>query len=158
MGSGTILIGYDGTAAAEHALREGAELLRSRPALVVVVWKAGLAFELLELPASSIGIPPAPLDLRTAIEVDRSLYEGAQRAAHRAAELARTLGLDADGIAVADDPETPVAETLVALAQEHDARTIVVGAHAHSDLLGSTTRGVVRHARCPVLVVRETGA
>jgi len=153
--SGPILIGYDGTRASEHALREAAGLLGGRPALVVVVWKAGLAFELLELPTSSVGLPPAPLDLRTALETDRSLYEGAQRAAQQAAELARALGLEADALTVAEEPDISVAETLLRIAGERDAPAIVVGAHAHGGLLGSTSRGVVRHARCPVLVVRE---
>jgi nucleotide-binding universal stress UspA family protein len=150
-----VLIGYDGTQAAEHALREAAGLLGGRPALVVVVWNAGLAFELIELPTSSVGLPPAPLDLRTAMEVDQSLYEAAQRAAERAAELARTLGLEAEPLVVAEDPETPVAETLLRIARERDAQVIVVGAHLHGGILGSTSRTVIREARCPVLVVRE---
>ena len=157
MGSGPVLIGYDGTRASEHALREAAGLLGGRPALVVVVWKAGLAFELIELPTSSIGLPPAPLDLRAALETDRALYEGAQQAAQRAAAFARALGLEAEGLVVAEDPEIPVAETLLRLAREREAQVIVVGAHRHGALLGSTTRSVVRDARCPVLVVREPG-
>jgi nucleotide-binding universal stress UspA family protein len=149
-----VLIGYDGTHASEHALRAAAGLLGGRPALVVVVWKAGLAFELIELPTSSVGMPPAPLDLRTALDVDRSLYEGAQRAAERAAALARALGLEAEALIVAEDPEITVAETLLRLAGEHDAQVIVVGAHPHGGILGSTSRDVIREARCPVLVVR----
>jgi len=150
-----ILIGYDGTRASEHALREAAGLLGVRDALVVVVWKAGLSFEMIELPASSIGLPPAPLDIRTALEVDRALYEGAQRAAQRAAALARSLGLDAEGLVVAEAPEVPVAETLLTVARECEAQAIVLGAHAHAGLLGSNARTVVREAFRPVLVVRE---
>ena len=152
--SAPILIGYDGARAAEHALREAAGLLAVRDVLVVVVWKAGLSFELIELPASSIGLPPARLDIRTAMEVDRAIYEGAQREAQRAAALARSLGLDAEGLVVAEAPEVPVAETLLTLAREREAQAIVVGAHSHAGL-GSTSRTVVRGARCPVLVVHE---
>ena len=54
-----MLIAYDGTAAAERALRETSELLRGRKALVVVVYKTGLVFELVELPAARAGLPPA---------------------------------------------------------------------------------------------------
>jgi nucleotide-binding universal stress UspA family protein len=154
--SAPVLIAYDGTRAAEHALREAAGLLGVRTALVVVVWKAGLSFQLIELPASSIGLPPAPLDIRTALQVDRSLYEAAQRAAQEAAGLARTLGMDAEGLVIAE-PDIPVAETLLTLARERDATAIVVGAHAHAGL-GSTSRAVVREAVCPVLVVREPTA
>jgi nucleotide-binding universal stress UspA family protein len=152
--SGPVLIAYDGTKTSEEALREAAALLGGRPALLVVVWKPGLAFELIELPASSIGLPPAPLDVRTALETEDALYEGAQRAAQRAAALARSLGLEADALVVAEDPGVTVAETLLRIARERDARAITLGAHPHGGLLGSTTRGVVREARCPVLVVR----
>jgi len=36
--SGPVLIAYDGTPAAEHAIREGGPLLAGRKALVLVVW------------------------------------------------------------------------------------------------------------------------
>jgi nucleotide-binding universal stress UspA family protein len=79
--------------------------------------------------------------------------------AGRGAELARKGGLDAVGLAVAD--EITVAATLVRVARERDAAAVAVGAHGHSGLrevlLGSTSRDVVRHAHCPVVVVREEG-
>ena len=149
-----MLIAYDGTKTSEQALREAAALLEGRPALLVIVVKPGLAFELIELPASSIGLPPAPLDVRAALETERALYEGAQRAAQRAAALARSLGLEANGLVVVEDPEVTVAETLLRIAREREAEAITVGAHPHGGLLGSTTRAVVRDARCAVLVVR----
>lgn len=155
MRKGPVLIGYDGSAAAERALRETAELLSGREAVVVVVWKAALGFELVALPAASVGLPPSPIDVRTALDVDRSLLESASRGAERAAELARELGLDAEPLVVADDPETPVDETLVRVARERDAQVVAVGAHRHGPILGSITRGVVRNASCPALVVRE---
>jgi nucleotide-binding universal stress UspA family protein len=155
VGRGPVLIGYDGTAAAERALRETAELLTGREAVVVVVWKAGLAFELVALPAAGAGLPAAPVDVRTALEVDRSLLESASRGAERAAELARELGLDAEPLVVADDPETPVDETLVRVAREREAQVVAIGAHKHGPILGSISRGVVRNAPCPALVVRE---
>jgi nucleotide-binding universal stress UspA family protein len=157
MGSGPVVIGFDGTPAAEHALRESGALLGPRPALVVVVYKAGLGFELLELP-SVTGLPPAPLDIRTAVELDQILSERAQQLAQQGAQIARDVGFEADGLAVADEPETPIAETLVDIARERDAQAIVVGAHGHGRLgevfLGSTSRDVIRRADRPVVVVR----
>jgi nucleotide-binding universal stress UspA family protein len=150
-----IVVAYDATPAAERALREAAALLAGRPALVLVVWKAGLAFELIALPASSIGLPPAPLDIRAALAAEESAYEGARRAAEQAAQLARELGLDAEPLVVADEPEVPVSETIVSVARERDAQAVVVGAHRHGGILGGVTRGVVRDAPCPVVVVRE---
>ena len=155
---GPVVIGYDGTPASLNALREAAALLQHRKALIVTVWKAGLGFELIALPASSIGLPPAPVDVHTALEVDRQQFEAARRAAEQATEVARQLGLEAAPLVVADDPETPVAETLLRVARERDASAIVVGAHAHGPILGGIARTVVREARCPVLLVREDGA
>jgi nucleotide-binding universal stress UspA family protein len=157
--SGPILIGYDGSAAAEHAVREAGELLGPRPALVVVVWKQGLGFELLELPTATIGLPPAQLDIRAAFEIDEAMQERAQQLAQKGAGLAREAGFEADGLAVADDVEVPVSETILKVARERDAKALVLGAHGHGGaaevILGSTTRDVVRRAACPVLVVRE---
>jgi nucleotide-binding universal stress UspA family protein len=159
MHSGPIVIGYDGSPAAEHAVAEAGDLLSGRPALVVVVWNQGLGFELLELPTATIGLPPAQLDIRTALEIEKSMQERAQRLAQKGATLARDAGFDAEGLAVADDVDVPVSETIVNLARERDAPAIVLGAHGHGRaaevIIGSTTRDVVRHAPCPVLVVRE---
>jgi len=152
---GPVLIAYDGTAAAERALRETSALLRGRKALVVVVYKVGLVFELVELPAASAGLPPAPLDMRTALEIDQSLLEATRRGAEQAAATARELGLDAEPLVVTEDPEIPVDETLVSLARERDVQVVSVGAHNHGPILGSISRGVVRNAPCPALVVRE---
>ena len=160
MGSGPVVIGFDGTPAAEHALRESGALLGPRPALVVVVYKAGLGFELLELP-SVTGLPPAPLDIRTALEVEREIYEGARRMAEQGARLAQEAGLDVEGLAVAEEVEVTIAETIVDVARERDSRAIVVGAHGHGRLgeviLGSTSRDVIRRAPCPVIVARHVG-
>jgi nucleotide-binding universal stress UspA family protein len=154
--SGPILIGYDGSPAADHALREAAALLGPRPALVVVVWEAGSAYATLEGPE----IPAAPIDLRTAALADEAMYEGARLMADRGARLAAELGFEAESLTVADD--VTVGKTLVRLARERDAQAMVVGAHAHSRLeklfIGSTSRHVVEHAPCPVLVVRPPGA
>jgi nucleotide-binding universal stress UspA family protein len=162
VGTGPIVIGFDGTSAGEHAVREAGELLKRREAVVAVVWKQGLAFELMELPAATIGLPPAPIDVRTALEIDQQLFERAQRLAEHGAQLARELGLDAEPLAVAEDPDVSIAETLIRLARERDSQAIVVAPHRHGAkgplVLGSTSRDVVRHAPCPVVMATGDGA
>jgi nucleotide-binding universal stress UspA family protein len=157
--AGPVVIGFDGSPSAERATREAGRLLGSRPAVVVCVWKQDVGLELVELPAGSIGLPAAALDVRTAMEVEQAMAERAQRVAERGAELARDAGFTAEGLAVADELATAVAETLVTVARERDASAIVVGAHGHGPLgaivLGSTSRDVIRRAECPVVVVRE---
>jgi nucleotide-binding universal stress UspA family protein len=158
MHTGPVVIAYDGSEGAERGVREAGALLGARPALVVVVWKAGLGFELAELPASTIGLPPAAIDIRTALEIDRELSERAQQLAQKGAGLARHAGFEAEGLAIAEDPEVPVDETIVGVARERDAQAAVVGTHGHGPvgevLLGSVSRGVIRRAPCPVVVVR----
>jgi nucleotide-binding universal stress UspA family protein len=150
--TGPIVVGFDGSPDAEQALRAAADLLAPRPALIVVVWKSGLGFELVALPAAGIGLPPGPIDVRTALEVDRALMEGAQQVAQHGAELARSVGLDAEPLTVADDPDVSVAETLTQVASEREAAALVIGAQAKGGLLGSVTREVLKLAACPVVV------
>jgi nucleotide-binding universal stress UspA family protein len=157
MRSGSVVIGFDGTPAAERALRAAGALLAGRPALVVVVWEAGRAFELAENPLGALDTPVATVDVRAAMTADQAMYEDARRLAARGAALAGAAGLNATALVVAD--EITVADTLIRLARDLDAPALVVGAHSRSRisevLLGSTSREVVRHAPCPVVVVRE---
>jgi nucleotide-binding universal stress UspA family protein len=156
MGSGPVVVGYDGSPAAERALREAAPVIAPRRVLVVTVWEAGRAFEALTLPTATLG-PPTTVDVRAALEVERTMFEAAERTAELGAALARDLGLESEGHAVAD--EVTVADTLVRLTEERDAGALVVGSHGHrglSELLvGSTTKDVLRRADCPVIVVRS---
>jgi len=155
MPSGPIVVGYDGSPAADHALAEAAALFGPRDVLVVVVWEAGAAYEAFEVSA----IPAAPIDMGTAALVDEALYEGARHTADRGARLAADLGFRAESMTVAD--HTSAAEALVRISRERDAQAIVVGAHGRGRLeeifLGSTSRHVLDHAPCPVLVVRGPG-
>jgi nucleotide-binding universal stress UspA family protein len=156
MHSGPVVIGFDGTPAAQRALRESASLLAPRPALVVVVWEAGRAFELLTLPSRALEAPVS-MDIRAAFEAERAALEAAERMAEQGAALALELGYQAEGMAVADD--MAVADTLVRIAKEQDSQALVVGSHGRrgltAALLGSTSKGVVERAPCPVVVIRS---
>jgi nucleotide-binding universal stress UspA family protein len=96
------------------------------------------------------------MDVRTALELEQKAYESAERTARQGAALARSMGLPAESLVVADD--VSIADTLVRVAEERDAAAVVVGAHRHGAvsevLLGSTARDVVRHAPCPAVVIR----
>jgi nucleotide-binding universal stress UspA family protein len=145
------IVGFDGSPAAERAIREAAPVLTGFSVVVAAVWEPDVPFELVEAPM----IPPAPIDLRTAFQLEESVYEAAQRAAERGAALAREAGLDAEALAVADD--VTVATTLVRLGRERHADTIVIGTHGHRGLrdhvVGSTARDVIKDWGGPVIVV-----
>jgi nucleotide-binding universal stress UspA family protein len=149
-----LLIGFDGTPRSERAIREAAALFAPRAAIVVVVWEAGRGFEAATLSVKALELPKKRADVSSAFEAEKAAYEAAQQLADRGATLARQAGLDADGLAVADD--AGVADTLARLAREQDATAVAIGDRPHGDLrrlvLGSTLTGLLRRAPCPVVV------
>jgi len=54
-----------------------------------------------------------------------------------------------------------IAATILDVAREHHAAAIVVGSRGLNGLRprleGSTSKGVLKHASCPVLIVHERG-
>jgi nucleotide-binding universal stress UspA family protein len=152
-----VLVAYDGSAAARQAVAESAKLLRSWRTLVVTVWEPGLAYDTASLPPDGMMMAPM-VEPVTALEVDRAMHDHAERVAREGAELARSLGLDAEPVAVPDEGD--VAHTIVRLARERGAAAIVAGSRGlgglRARLEGSTSKGLVKHASCPVVVVHET--
>ena len=145
-----ILLCYDGSPSAKHALAEAGRLLAPARALLVHVW---LPISRVLLWSPAFGTPGRLTE--PVAELDDAWRAGAQRLADEGVELAREAGFD---------PEPLLAEsrhgawrTIVALGDEHDARLIVTGSHgispAASKVLGSVAAGIVHHAARPVLVV-----
>jgi nucleotide-binding universal stress UspA family protein len=153
---GPILIAFDGSDAAQQAVRDAARLVGARKALVVTVWESGLAYAMADVRPDGMIATPA-LEPAVAMSVDRELRSHATRVAGEGAELARSLGLDAEPLAVPDERHVP--ETILNLAREHHAAAIVVGSRGLSGLRarleGSTTKSLLKHANCPVIVVHE---
>ena len=156
MRTGPIIIGFDGTPAAEQAVRAAGALLAPKAALVVFVWEAGRNFEAATLPERALEEPAGAgaLDVDAGFGAELAASDEARQLAERGAALAREAGLPADGQAVADDGT--VAETLIRLARESDAQAIVVGLHEHhrlTKLVPSRTLTELLHAApCPVVV------
>jgi nucleotide-binding universal stress UspA family protein len=129
--------------------------LKPRATLVLTVWEAALASALVAAPPD-VGMTPV-VDPSTVLAFDESLRGDAERVANEGAEFARSLGLDAEPLAIADVRD--IARTIVEVAREYKAATIVVGSRGLSGLRarfeGSTSQGVVKHAPCPVVVVHD---
>jgi nucleotide-binding universal stress UspA family protein len=155
-GEQPVLVAYDGSAAARQAVIEAAKLLRSWRAVVVTVWEPGLAYDTASLPPDGMMMAPM-IEPGTALEVDRAVHEHAERVAREGAELARSHGLDAEPVAVPDEGDIP--QTIVRLARARGAAAIVAGSRGlgglRARLEGSTSKGLVKHAPCPVVVVHE---
>jgi nucleotide-binding universal stress UspA family protein len=151
-----VLIAYDGSDTARRAVREAAKLLGPRHVLVVTVWEPALAYET-ELPAAGLEMPAVPVDIEGAHELEEELHQRARRIAQEGAELAQSVGLQAKGLAVAD--EVDVADTIVGLARKRGVSAIVVGSRGlkglRARLEGSTSNAVLKKAPCPVVVVHD---
>ena len=151
-----LLIAYDGSDTARRAVREAAKLFGSRQALVITVWEPGLAYET-EIPMAGLEMPAVPVDIEGAQELEEELHQRAVRTAQAGAELAQSLGLQANGLAVAD--EVHVADAIVGVARKREVAAIVVGSRGlkglRARLEGSTSQAVLKDAPCPVLVVHD---
>ena len=150
-----VVLAYDGSAEAEAALREAVALFGQRPLIVVSVWEPGLAMATM-MPAAgepSMGYMPDPDEVAA---IDRAQSGHAGDVSEAGARLARELGATAEALSVPDSLN--IAGTLIAIAEEHDARAIVVGSRGlggiKASVLGSTSRKLLHDTHRPVLVVR----
>ncbi len=151
------MIAYDGSPPARAAVHAAGTLFAPARAIVLTVWEPGLA-EMMILPdATGMGSTMLPFDPSVTREVQQASEEHAQAVAEEGATLACEAGLDAQPLAVEDRSEPP--DAIVAAAEEHDARAIVIGSRGlgglKSKLLGSTSKGVLSRATRPVVVVRH---
>jgi nucleotide-binding universal stress UspA family protein len=162
MASGPVVIGFDGTVAAQRAVRVAGELLGPRRALVVVAIEEGVAFGEVMAPVFVSGLPATELEVRTAVRAEQAVIEQAIGVAQKGAALAQEVGLEAESVVVGD--EVSAARTVLRVAEEQDASVVVVGGRRRGALsrlfLGSTANEVLKRALRPVLVVRDpdTGA
>jgi nucleotide-binding universal stress UspA family protein len=132
-----IVVGYDGRAGSQAALREALRLARGLRTTIVLVF----SFE-----ATPLGGERADLD--TAIR------ERAQAVLAEGLHTVTSSGVQAS----TEYAELSPAEGLVTAADEHDAEMIVVGSTGEGPLrgmlVGSTPYKLLHHSRRPVLVVR----
>ena len=114
MSQGPVIIGFDGSPSAEHALRQAATLLSARRALVVTVWEAGVAYATLDSPA----MQATPMDLGAAAMTDQAMLEGVRQTAERGVRIAREAGFEVEGEGLVVNGEESTATALVRLAAE----------------------------------------
>lgn len=154
---GPILIAFDGSAAARQAVTDTAWFAKPRRALVLTVWESALAYEMVS-PSPDVTMMPA-VSPSSVVDIDQELGNRAERIAGEGAELARSLGLDAEPLAIVAGGD--VVDTIIDVARDRGAAAIVVGSRGlnglRARLEGSTSKGVVKHASCPVLIVHEHG-
>jgi nucleotide-binding universal stress UspA family protein len=145
-----VLLSYDGSDDAKHAISEAAKLLGPRPALVLTVWQDAAA-----IPAFAWAAPMPDLD-----DLLSAAREGARRVAGEGVEVAGAAGFAATPLVV--ESGGPVWGAVVEAADAHDVAAVVMGSRGLSGvksiLMGSVSSGVLHHATRPVVVVRRTDA
>lgn len=146
---GPLLIAYDGSEGARTALAYAGELISGGDVVVLSVWEP-LLLQSSAIAMSGMFVDPA------AVEQDYEAVESATRTlATDGAEQARQAGFTAK--ARWQPGAGPIADTVIDVAAEIDARLIVTGSRGlggiRSLLLGSVSERIVRHARRPVLIV-----
>lgn len=134
----TIVVGVDGSACADCAVSRAIELAKGLRDSLIIAYA-------IEPPFRSVG------DERS--EARRAIEELGRPIVDAAVARAAAEGVSAEGVLV---PKRPT-EALLALAEEHDARMIVVGSASERPLtgliLGSVPHKLVHRAGIPVLVV-----
>lgn len=140
--AGTLLVGYDGSECADAALESAIDLARSLGDRLVIAYAY-------EPPVRSVGDEFK--------EHRRALAEIGEQATKGALARSQAAGIEAEIELVAKRP----VDGLLDLADEHDARMIVVGTFSESPLrgaiLGSTPHKLLHLSERPVLVVPSRG-
>jgi nucleotide-binding universal stress UspA family protein len=146
--AGPLLLCYDGSEDAKHAIERAGDLFAGRHALVVTVRRPFVATD-------TVAVLGATGGMVNVVEVERASAETDGRVAEEGVRVAQQAGLDAEPVAIGSTG--PVWETIVGVADRHDAATIVMGSRGltglRSILLGSVSNAVVHHADRPTLII-----
>ncbi len=144
---GPLLLCYDGSDSAKHAIEIAGELFDPRPALVFHFWESWVA----EAPAlASLSRTVEGM----AAELDEIGEDLSSKVAGDGVELADQAGFDATGLS-----ERAVGPGWMAVrdaANQHECAAIVIGSRGLTGVsaaLGSVSNGCVHNSRRPVLVV-----
>jgi nucleotide-binding universal stress UspA family protein len=147
LSDGRILIAYDGSENARHAIEVAAKEIGVGPATVVHAWE----------PLSSASSRLAVYAVVAGAGAPELAYERdqAEAKAEEGAELARKHGFDANAVAIQGDG--PAARALVEYINEQRPRLVVIGTRGLTGVsgyaAGSVSHGVASHVRVPVFIV-----
>jgi len=145
-----ILVGVDASPASVDALQRAVEEARWREATLEVVF----VFQPPEQVTAFPVLPERGSDKAPDIETLRQQYD------EKLSEWLEEIEVDLSGVKVEHSvlASRKIAETLIDRSKEADL--VVVGSRGRGGFaglrLGSVSEQVTRHARCPVLVVRES--
>lgn len=150
-----ILVPYDGSADAQAAIDQVAQLMPGAEATVVTVWEPFIDM-LLRNGSGGMGMAPGQAgNYAEAEKIDAGNRDAAQAHAVEGAKRATAMGLIAE--ARCESRHGSVGNTILVTAEELDTDLVVMGTRGRSGfksfLLGSVSHDVIQHADRAVLVV-----
>jgi nucleotide-binding universal stress UspA family protein len=141
-----ILLPTDFSGCANYALPYATAIARATNAKIICVHVVETV-----VPAVGYGGLAEPLPMT---DISEQLEDSAEREMPRLTECEECAGLDLEEVIVHGD----AAAEIVRVAAEREVDLIVVSSHGRTGLgriiFGSTAEAIVRHAACPVLVVK----
>jgi nucleotide-binding universal stress UspA family protein len=142
----SILLPTDFSACAECALPYATQLARASGARLICLY-------VVEPMMPPVGYAPVAEPL-PAVDVSEQLQQSAERELPKLATREECAGLAVEELIVHGE----AAAEIVRVAREREVDLIVISSHGRTGLgrmlFGSTAESVVRHAHCPVLVVK----
>src|SRR2546423_1202738 len=142
----SILLPTDFSECAECALPYAAQWARVTGARIICL-------HVIETLMPPVGYAPVAEPL-PAVDMSEQLQQSAERELPKLAEREECAGLDVEEVIAHGE----AASEIVRVARERDVDLIVISSHGRTGLgrmlFGSTAESVVRHAHCPVLVVK----
>ena len=142
----SILLPTDFSECADYALPYAASLAHLVDARVICL-------HVIEPVVPTVGYAPLAEPLPT-VDISEQLEDSATREFPKLAEREEWTGLEVEDMTVHGE----AASEIVRVAKEHAVDLIVISSHGRTGLgrilFGSTAESVVRHAHCPVLVVK----
>jgi nucleotide-binding universal stress UspA family protein len=151
-----VLAAYDGSPAAQAALRAVGALLAGARVTVLTVHRARFSLDRLVHPGGDAAHERAR---QGAEEIERGALDEARATAEEGVRLAGEAGLRADPVVV--EARGRISSAITAAARDHGADLIACGTRGRGgfarSLLGSTASSVLHDAERPVLVVPDGG-
>ena len=145
----SILLPTDFSDCARHAVPVAAEFARLLGARVVCL-------HVVEPVMPAVGWTPTAVGPLPVADMGEQLEEAAERELPRFAGRAEFEGLDVEDVVSHGE----AAAEIVRVAEERGCGMIIISSHGRTGLgrilFGSTAESVVRHAHCPVLVVKPS--
>jgi nucleotide-binding universal stress UspA family protein len=150
--NGPLVLCYDGSDPARHAVQAAGRVLPPAGALVVHCWQPTAEGTLVRSAAHPMLVPRLQ-DL--VFELNKADEERAETVAAEGVQVARGAGIDAVARVVAERDGT--SETLARFAEDERAGLIVAGSRGRSPwsslALGSVSHGLLHRSSCPLLIV-----